>query len=185
MQVLCANQQVGQVVASVLHFFFLRCQARFFFHGWAQVPREQTKTCPGEAILNHALDDGQYEEGTNISSSPSVFVLVKITVAEVDRCHFTTVFTSSHAADSERADISKRPNFAHEQCRPVHPRGWRRKWLHQVVWERVCREFICELMSSERALWHFLHHFSWWWWGRCTWECVCQISGARSRKASP
>ena len=47
------------------------------------------------------------------------------------------MFTSSHAADSERADISNRPNFAHEQCRSVHLRGWVRKWLHQVVWERV------------------------------------------------
>ena len=42
MQVLCANQQVGRVVACVL-ILFLRCQARFF-HRWAQGAREKTTT---------------------------------------------------------------------------------------------------------------------------------------------
>ena len=72
MQVLCANEQVGQVVASVLN---LLGDARLvFFHGWAQVPREQTKTCPRAAILNHALDDGQYEGDEHLLLTESVRV---------------------------------------------------------------------------------------------------------------
>ena len=49
----------------------------------------------------------------------------------------------------------------------------------------ACREVIIELMSRERAQWHFVLRFSWRWRGRCTWECECQISGARFRKALP
>ena len=99
-------------------------------------------------------------------------MLVKITIAEVDRCHFTIVSTSSHAADSERADISNRPNFAYERSQSVHPRGCGRKWLHEEAWVRVCapsacRVFICELMSRERAQRLFVPRFSWWWRGRC------------------
>ena len=75
---------------------------------------------------------------TNIFSSQRTFVLVEITAPEVDCRRFTTVSTSSHAANCERADISNRPNFAHERSQSVHPRGWVRKWLYQVVWERVC-----------------------------------------------
>ena len=66
------------------------------------------------------------------------FRLGFIPAAEFDRRRFTTVSTSSHAANCERADISNRPNFAHERSQSVHPRGCGRKWLHEVAWERVC-----------------------------------------------
>ena len=105
-----------------------------FFHGWAQAPREKTKTCPREAILAGASDDEHFGDLFITKNVRLSF----ITAAGVHRRRFTTVSTSSRAANSERADISNRPNFAHEQCRSVHPRvcGW--KWLYQVVLERVC-----------------------------------------------
>ena len=89
-------------------------------------------TCLREAILAGASDDEHFGD---------LFITKNVRLGFIpaaDRRRFTTVSTSSHAADSERADISNRPNFVYEQCRSVHPRGWWRKWLHQVVWKRVC-----------------------------------------------
>ena len=38
----------------------------------------------------------------------------EIMTAEVDRCHFTTFSTSSHAANFERTELLNRSNFVHE-----------------------------------------------------------------------
>ena len=133
----------------------------FFFHGWAQAPREKTRTCPREAILAGASDDVHFgdlfiTENVRLGSSRRLILIAVasrqcprslaqritknvrlgfITAAEVDRRHFTTVSTFAGAANFERTDISNRPNFVHEPCRSVHPRVCGRKWLHQLDWE--------------------------------------------------
>ena len=102
-----------------------------------------------------------------------MFVLVKITAAEVDRRRFTTVSTFAGAANFERTDISNRPNFAHEQCQSVHPRGCGVPVAppgglgSSLRAPSACRVVICELMSSERVLWLFVPHLSWSGRGRC------------------
>ena len=125
-----STSKKGWIVAGVDFFF---CDARpLFFHGWAQFPREKTRTCPREAILAGASDD---EDSGDLFITKNVR-LSFITAAEVDRRRFTTVSTFAGAANFERTDISNRPNFAHEQCQSVRPRGWARKWFHQEAW--VC-----------------------------------------------
>ena len=39
----------------------------------------------------------------------------------------------------------------------------------------ACRVDICELMSGERAQWHFVPRFSWWWRGRCMDMPMCVL----------
>ena len=80
-----------------LHFFFLRCQARFFSTDGLRAPRGKTKTCPREAILAGASADEHFGDLFITKNNRLGF----ITAADVDRRHFTTVSTSSHAANSE------------------------------------------------------------------------------------
>ena len=75
--------------------------------------------------------------------------------------------------------MTNRPNVAQLPCGSVHPRRCVCEWLHKVAWGQVftltsaCRPVICELMSSERAQWHFVPRFSWWWRRRCMDMPIC------------
>ena len=156
------HKQKGWVVAGVF-FFFRDARVLNFSTDGLRRRREKTKTCPREAILTGASDDEHFGDLFITKTVRLGF----ITAADVDRRHFATVSTFAGAAIFERTDISNRPNFVHEQCRSVHPRGWGAQVAPPGALgasfraPSACREFICELMSSERALWLFVPHLSW------------------------